>query len=645
MKIALPFPPKKQRSTVEKPTAARQRKRSNRIRNVLIAVVLIILVGGIAFWRLRTTEAPAPSTTSVPIIRANLDILVESTGKVQPARSINLPFQSSGQISEVLVKPGDRVTAGQPLARLDSRNLNLGLQQAEADLKTAQAGLDKVKNGSATPQDLAQARARLNASAAALQKARTGNVTAADVRTAEADVSAAQARLDALKNPSQDKINAAQFALTQAQINLQKTRDALSAAKTNAKLTMDKAVQALVQAQSSYSTALQNWEYVQSTGNDPQNPTTVGPNGKSVDNKLNDTQRQQYYDAYIKAQAAMHSAEQEVQQAQVNYDTARQNEVTGVQEADAQQADAQKKIDVLQNPQPSSLREAQAELARAQAQLDKLRQGGTHADVLAAQAQVDESRAGLEKLTAPAGTSDIEIAESNVAQAQAKLEEAKINLDNATLKAPFDATVAVVGIDPGSIVNESVPAFTLVDISSLHIDLNVNETDVVQIKTGQSVHVTFDMLPNREFTGTVRSVATTGKEDQSLVTYLVQVQFDPASAPIKIGMSANASIQVERHENVLQVPNGAINTEGAAKSIKLLYGKEQTPVTVHIEAGATNGTMTEIVSCIDSNNMCLREGDKVLIDTPNAAGPEGNGMIRIGGPPGDAPQNIKIGGP
>jgi HlyD family secretion protein len=49
--------------------------------------------------------------------------------------------------------------------------------------------------------------------------------------------------------------------------------------------------------------ALRNWQYVQDTGNDPVIPTTVGSGGKSKPNKLNDTQRQQYYDAFVQAGA------------------------------------------------------------------------------------------------------------------------------------------------------------------------------------------------------------------------------------------------------------------------------------------------------------------------------------------------------
>jgi len=644
MNIALPIPGKQRRTPAEPPTA-RQRKRPNIIRIVLILIILGALLAAFLFWRAQVSAPTTPTTVAVPITRANLEITVENSGKVQPARSIKLPFQSEGQVREVLVEPNDHVTAGQALARLDDRELRLVVQQAEADLKTAQAGLDKARTGSATPADIAQAQARLNASAAALQKTRTGNVTAADLREAEASVRAAQARLDALCDPSPDKRSTAELTLTQAQTNLERTRDELSAAKTTAQLALAQATSALTQAQSSYATALQNWQYVQDSGNDPLNPTTTGANGKKIDNKLNDSQRQQYYDAFVRAEAALHSAEDGVQQAQVAYDAARQREIAGVQEAEAKLIDAQKQLNALIAPRPADLAEAQAEVSRAQAQLDKLRQGGTRADMSAAQAQVDEARAGLDKLTAPVAASDIAIAEADVAQAQARLDAAKLKLDSATLTAPFAGTVATVDVVPGNVVSAAATAFTIIDDTSIHLDMNVSESDVARIKPGGLVRITFDTLPDKEFDGTVTSVAATGKEEQNIVTYLVQAQFDPKSAPIKIGMTANASIEVDRRENVIQVPSTAIKSDEPVKSIQLLYDKNKPPLTVLVETGASNGSMTEIVRCIDTGTMCLRESDQVLIDLGADAEAQSGGAIRFGGPPGPAMRTIKIGGP
>ncbi|HEX2510691.1 MAG TPA: hypothetical protein VHK66_09250, partial [Microvirga sp.] len=138
--------------------------------------------------------------------------------------------------------------------------------------------------------------------------------------------------------------------------------------------------------------------------------------------------------------------------------------------------------------------------------------------------------------------------------------------------------------------------------------------------------------------GTVTSISPVATSGQDVVTYKVSVEFEPGDLAVKVGMSANASILVERREGVLMVPNRALQTAGMAKTLQVLYGEDQTPVTVSVATGATNGQMTEIVGCLDTSSQCLREGDMVAMSMPtstgnSAAGP-GGGMVIFEGPAG-----------
>jgi HlyD family secretion protein len=620
---------------------------------VIAAGLVALLAGGVYAWRAQSATSAA-AVRAVPVVAGDLTIDVEDSGNVQAARAVDLPFQVGGQVREVLVKPGEQVRAGQALARIEDHELRLQVQQAEADLKTAQAKLSKARNGEATPQDIAQAQINLHAAEAQLQKTRTGNITGADLRQAEANLQAAQARFEALRSPTPDKVSAARLRLTQAQTTLATTRDSLSAAKTAAEQELSRATQSLAQAQASYSTALQNWQYVQDTGRDPYNPTTSSQGGKPKPNMLNDAGRQKYYEAFVQAEAALRSAEAGVKQANLSYDTARQKEAAEVPQAEAGVADAQQQLDALLQPDRASVAGARAEVTAAQAQLDKLRQGGTAADITAAQAQVDKARIELEKLSAPAAGSEIMAAEASVAQAQAQLDTARTKLAQATLSAPFDGTVAAVKIVAGGVAGSGA-AMTLVDTSSLHVDVNLSETDVARIKPGQNVSITFDALPDTTLRGTVASVAPTATSEQGVVTYLVQVGFAANGAAVKVGMSADVSIEIERHANVLQVPSRAIKTSGPIKTVQVLYGQNQTPVTIQVQTGASNGPMTEIVKCVDTGSQCLKVGDQLAISLPTEetgqGGPAGGDQMQFfsapaGAPPGGgAPQRVIIGGP
>ncbi len=603
---------------------------------LLIPIVLALLIGaGALYWYARSSSQAIALSPTAPVVQADLSIQVESSGTVKPSSSIDLAFQRSGQIAEVFVKPNEQVQAGQRLARLDDKQLRLSLQQAEADVQTAKARLLQTEQGSSTVAQIEENRAAVQQAQAELNKARASGP--ADIREAEAALRAAQARLDAALNPSAEKVNAAQTAADNAERTLGRTRDGLSAAKTNGQLALERATATLVQTQSSYATAKTNWEHVEADNTDPLNPSVTDPAGKSKPNRLSDAQRQQYYDAFVQAEAALRSAEKAVAQAQLDYDKARQDEVAGIQQAEADLAAAKRDLEVARNPSSSAVAQARADVQQAQARLDRLRQGSTAADISAAQARVDQAQARLEQLTSPSSDSDISIAAAALAQAEAKRSAAQLDLESAVLTAPISGTLTAVSVVPGSNVTSgpgSAPAFSIANLSSLFVNVSVSESDIARVAVDQDVALTFDALPEQTFRGTITAISPVATEQNNVVTYLVTVQFDPGDSGVKVGMTANASITVERRPNVIQVPNRAIGTEGPVKFVEILYGESKERVKVKVETGITNGTTTEIVRCVDTQSQCLRAGDQVVL--PGVAGDQGgnaqqeDSLIQVG---------------
>ena len=148
MRIALPFP-RNRGDRPDAPRAAQGKRPSFQRIGLLLLGLIVLLVSGLYAWR--TQSIVTAPTIAVPVPVGDLALQIESSGSVQPAQAVELPFAFSGQIKEVLVKAGEQVRAGQALARLDDHDLRLQLQQAEADLKTAKARLSKASNGEATP--------------------------------------------------------------------------------------------------------------------------------------------------------------------------------------------------------------------------------------------------------------------------------------------------------------------------------------------------------------------------------------------------------------------------------------------------------------------------------------------------------------
>lgn len=585
----------------------------------IVLIVLAILAGVL----LSTAPSRAATTAqqTVAVTRGSITARVDGSGTVAAAQSLDLNFQSSGTVTEVLVEEGDMIEAGQPLARIDTRDLQAQVDSAQANLNSAIAQLEQAAQGNATPQEIAAQEASVRNAQANLEKTRTNGVTAADIASDEANLRSAQARLDALKNPSQAEISSAELKVRQAEIDVQNTRDTQSKNKTQAELQMQQAVDALTKAQAAYGEAKYNWEYVQETGNSPTTPETTNAQGESVDNKLSEGQRQQYATAFVQAEASLRTAELDVKNAQVAYDNARQSEVSQVQNAEAVLADAQKQLEALRNPTASDLAEAQASVDQARAQLQKTRQGGTKADIAAAQASVDQARANLEQLTAPATETDLQVRQAAVDQAEQSLKQAQIALENATLTAPFSGVISAVNIVPGSSVGSGTTApITLINRNPLHVDMSLSENDVAKVQADQPVTLTIDALADWTAEGTVSYIAPAATESNGVVTYKVRVDFPDSDERVKVGMTANISIVTATKENVLLVPSTALLPKGTGQVVQVPNEQtgQQQPTEIDVQTGLSDGTYTEIVSG-------LSEGQQILAapSEQTQAGPGG----------------------
>ncbi len=171
-------------------------------------------------------------------------------------------------------------------------------------------------------------------------------------------------------------------------------------------------------------------------------------------------------------------------------------------------------------------------------------------------------------------------------------------------------------IEAGANVRERQVLITIPDMSALALTVKVHESVVQQVKSGQKVRVRVDAFPAETLTGVVHSVAplpdTTNRwMNPDVKVYETKVYLDEAPKWLRPGMSAEAEILVERHENVLQVPIQAVSirNERQVCFVKTALGVEERPV----ETGAMGLTMAEIKSGVE-------EGDTVLLRAPALPG-------------------------
>ncbi|MGL6343020.1 MAG: biotin/lipoyl-binding protein, partial [Waterburya sp.] len=112
-----------------------------------ILIILIISGTGIYLISRRQDAQPNMQSRTVPVQTQALKVRLEASGSIEPITSVNISPKNAGRLTALYVEQGDRVKAGQLLARMDSANLTAELAQAQAELAQAQAEYTKVLNG------------------------------------------------------------------------------------------------------------------------------------------------------------------------------------------------------------------------------------------------------------------------------------------------------------------------------------------------------------------------------------------------------------------------------------------------------------------------------------------------------------------
>lgn len=201
----------------------------------------------------------------------------------------------------------------------------------------------------------------------------------------------------------------------------------------------------------------------------------------------------------------------------------------------------------------------------------------------------------------------VKLAELQADEARAALDLAKLELDKATITAPFDGVIADVYVHAGqhlSAVTHTTPAIYLVDPSEMEMNGDIDELDISGVRQGQEAIITPDALPHKQLTGKVSFVSPTGKVWEDEVSYETIITLENASEELRDGMSASAEIIIDRHHNVLLIPNRAIQGSPENPWVEVITNNETKEISVAL--GLSDGMHTEVLSG-------LEEGEEVVL--------------------------------
>lgn len=236
------------------------------------------------------------------------------------------------------------------------------------------------------------------------------------------------------------------------------------------------------------------------------------------------------------------------------------------------------------------------------------------------------------------GTITGESIDNQIENAQLSLENTRDDLDNYAVTSPISGTViekyTKAGDNVGTGSNSSSTLCIIYDLSYLEMTLSIDELDISKVSVGQEVQITADAVEGAVYTGVVTKTSVVGTTSGGTTVYPVTIRIDETDGLLP-DMNVDAEIFLSSMENVLAIPNGALNRGNTVMITKdspsagnaIDREAPEGYVYVQVTAGESDDDYIEIISG-------LQEGDTVAYLRTTAATEMFMGGGMMGGMPG-----------
>ena len=575
-----------------------------------IAIATIAVIAGIFYFG---KEEPITYDTIIAE-RGELIQEVSVTGRVEPAESVNLSFETSGRVSEIFVDVGDIVTVGQELLKLNAADMQAMLNQAYAGASGAQAQLQQyeaaVRNQEAMLADIKQG-----------TRPEEMQIAQTTVENAEKALEDAEKNLENVKNKAEaDLQNAYSSVLTSLPNAVSKAKAAL--------LTLSDIQYANFigtgyydnQIETAKAAAALSLLGVSNAGRwvtefiSRENGGTFGlvqevyanPTNEKIDEALLKT-----LDALQKVKFAIDSVPITIDISateKLSLDTEKLNintEITNISAKNQTLSVAKAGNQSLITNAEAGINNAKSTLNTAENTLALRKAGYSQEQIKAQEAMVEQSKANLASQRAMLN------------QAYASVQQYKAQIEKTILRAPMDGIVTKMEAKVGEIIFPSsstyeiqIPLISIIGEGNFEMEANIAEMDIAKINLGDVARVTLDAYSDSGFTATVTFVDPAETYVEGIPTYRVKLQYDKQDERIKSGMTANIDILTSKLEDVISIPQRAVVIKDGMKLVRIAEEFDEK----HI----TNIKQVEVITGIRSSDgrieivEGIEEGDKVV---------------------------------
>ena len=541
-----------------------------------ILIVIAICACFYIYWFLLKEQEPVFSLAEVE--RGNISQEILAVGTIIPDKKIILQFNTQGKIKEILVETGDKVEEGQNLIELDSSDLYIQKQQAEASLELAHAKLKQLLAGESAEQI---------------------EIYKTKVKNAEKSLEDAEIALQNAKQNLKDVEMSCETNLTQAY------EDAINVLE-NIDLKVYNTFRIIDLIQRRYFTD-SNQESIIIKNNRNKIEQEMIQIKSCVGKIKNDSRNKNIDTCLLQTNSSLNQINNSLIIIRDTIEKPTYRDI--VSSADKTSLDTQR-TNVLSSI--NDITEARQTIAYLKiSNQTNINTALTNVDtfqnkVNIAQGALCSARDEKALIEAEPRETDIALYQAQIKQGEANLSLIQKQIKDMILKAPIAGTIAQINQEIGETVNKGNPVIVMFTKNRYQIEADISESDIGKIALAQTAKINLDAFPDQEFFGKVIEIEPAETILAGVVYYRIKLGINnEKNFDIKPGMTANLVILSDKRENVLIIPLRAVKERDNKKIVRIpIDSKNFQEITIETGLIGNNGII-EVVSG-------LKQGDKVI---------------------------------
>ncbi|CAG7635072.1 efflux RND transporter periplasmic adaptor subunit [Paenibacillus allorhizosphaerae] len=513
------------------------------------------------------------------------------TGSITPQYTTNVSSRVTGRVTDVMVKVGDYVKKGQPLAQIDTTQLQQQISQSQASLAVTAAQYEKAQSDQVN--SIATTEKQLEVQKANLAKAIQDQQNS--VAAAQQQVAVSQASYNKAVSDQMNTIATAKQTVALAQQTLNTQINTYNQNLATAQNTLSQQQDSLQGQTTTSSNSLQSRQLeVQQAAIAYQNALAKGDKA-GIDSAIAKLQSAQL--AYDQSQqaptTALVNAQSALTKAEADLAAAQSSQI--VQTAQEQLnrdlltlTNAQNNLAIIMESNQQSLKKDQLSLQNTLASLE------TNLNV--SKAQVAQTEQTLENNK----SASLTVNDAQLQQAQNNLRVLEEQLQDGVLSSPVDGVVTSINTPIGQNAGNNGNIVSIAALDPVQASVSVSEANVGKIKIGMEMKVNVPTL-GKSFDGVVTVIRPT--LDSVTKSYGIDIKINDPKKELLPGMFASSSLKNEGRKAIM-IPADAVISQPSGNAVFIV--QEGKAKKVSVKVGALTSAMFEITSG-------LKEGDEVVV--------------------------------